>query len=109
MSALFPACRPTHLAWGFGELWNDAWAEEFTEFRIPVLYQHVACPELVVLKDVGNRVDGSTDHASLVEDPINFGRRVPRRPSLDQPFQLLLVFASCQVRRELRVVGEIRL
>ena len=62
-----------------------------------MLDQHVACTELRILEDVGDRVDRAADHAGVVEDAVDLGGVVHARPVGDDPLDLLLVVAARDV------------
>ena len=83
-------------------------ADVRAELRVLVLEQHVAGPELLVLEDVGDRVDRPADHAGLVEHRSISAAVVAAGPLGDDALDLLLVLAAREVGREPRRLRELR-
>ena len=69
--------------------------------------EHVPRLVLRVFEDVGDRVDRAADDAGLVQRLVDLLRRALARPVADDPLDLVLVVTAREVRRELRVVGEL--
>jgi hypothetical protein len=64
---------------------------------------------VLVVEDVGDRVDRAADDAGVVQNPVDLGGGVPPGPLGHDGLDLLLVVASVEVGLETSVVRQLRL
>jgi len=69
-------------------------------------YQHVPGPELRIVKDVIDGIDGAAHDAGLVEDLRDLRPGELARPVGDQALDLILILAPGGMRDEALVVGQ---